>query len=335
MSKFAIFIALPEELEAAITLLNDRGRLDGSMIDVEAGQRQLDYELFYDSQIIEGSVYLIRGMGNTKSAAFVGSSLFAEAPPRHALLVGISGSLNKDKIKLGDVVISSHVKHYSPDKIKCFTNAQLVEIDVKSAEEICDPLSSVQLSNFTVPGKTLIDGRDRVLGDSYFRYLRETIMRPVEQKELKRFLRKRIDKFGNSGGNGFSVHHGSLLGSHMVIDSESYVNYIHQKNMCSDTDYYQMNSPDEFRERCKWDQSELLAVDMESYGFFAAYEDYKYYSGSVRATAFRGISDLAFGKSDLDKESKGKHRRSAVQNALNVALDYLCEQSDNQIFNSR
>jgi nucleoside phosphorylase len=333
MSKFAIFIALPEELEAAISVLSKYGSLDGDMSDVTAGQRIFDYQLKSPKGPIAGEVYLIRGMGNTKSAAFVGSSLDVGAPPKHALLIGISGSLSPKKVGLGHVVMSSHVKHYSPDKVKRFNSKELKEISSDSASDICDPKSSTQSSDFQEKGKILVDGRDKILGGSHYRYLRQRIFRNNEQRELKKFLKSHGEKIVGDDGNDYKLHHGAILGSNMVIDSEEYVEYLMQKNFCDDVDFYKLNDPNEHKERCVWDSSELLAVDMESYGFFSAFSDFQYYSSSVRAVAFRGISDLAFGKADLDGESKGSHRRQATKNAVETALKYLHDQYEITEFN--
>lgn len=326
MSKFAIFIALPEELDAAISVLSNYGSLDGEMSDVTAGQRIFDYQLDSPKGSIAGQVYLIRGMGNTKSAAFVGSSLDIGAPPEHALLIGISGSLCPGKVGLGHVVMSSHVKHYSPDKVKCFSAKSLKEIPSASASDICDPESRAQSSDFREKGKILIDGRDKILDKSHYRYLRQRIFRNNEQRELKKFLKSHGSVISGDDGRKYELHHGAILGSNMVIDSEEYVEYLLQKNFCDDVDFYKLNHPDEHKERCVWDESDLLAVDMESYGFFSAFSDFQYYSSSVRAVAFRGISDLAFGKGDLDGKSKGEHRRQATKNAVATALKYLHEQ---------
>lgn len=328
MSRFAIFIALPEELEAAISVLSKYGSLDGDMSDVTAGQRIFDYHLNSPKGPIAGQVYLIRGMGNTKSAAFVGSSLDMGAPPEHALLIGISGSLCPEKVQLGHVVMSSHVKHYSPDKVKRFDSKELKEIPSESASDICNPESSIQSSEFYEEGKILIDGRDKILGGSHYRYLRQRIFRNNEQRELKKFLKSHGDKISGDDGNEYKLHHGAILGSNMVIDSDEYVDYLMQKNFCDDVDFYKLNDPSEYKERCVWDESQLLAVDMESYGFFSAFSDFQYYSSTVRAVAFRGISDLAFGKAVLDGKSKGSHRRQATKNAVEMALKYLHVQND-------
>ena len=326
MSDFAIFIALPEELGVAIDVLRANGEFSGEISDIEAGQRTFLYELGPGlGNGKSGEVFLIRGMGNTKSAAFVGASLARDTPPRHALLVGISGSLSPDKVKLGDVVISSHVKYYAPDKIKDFSDGDLKILSADEARKVCDPKSAQQVKDFRDGKKPLLDGRDVLFSNSFFRYCRSRIYRNAEETNIDRFMKLRRNEFGESRADGYFLHSGAVLGSNMVLDSKAFVDYIVQKNYCDDMDFYRLNSQHEFGERCSWDSSDLLAVDMESYGFFSAFEDMRDFSTVVQAVAVRGISDLAAGKSELDMGAKGQHRKLATTRAVQVAIDYLRE----------
>ena len=122
MSKFAIFLALPEELDHAISVLERYGEFSGDIKEKDAGQFRFRYNLSSHAQTENrGTVCLINGMGNSRSAAFVGNELSSgplNGPrPEIAILVGISGSLDPSTADLTDVVISSHVKHYHPDKL--------------------------------------------------------------------------------------------------------------------------------------------------------------------------------------------------------------------------
>lgn len=333
MSDFAIFIALPEELGAAIDILKENGNFSGRRSDIEAGRTRFLYKLGPGpGEGKEGDVFLIRGMGNTKSAAFVGASLAHASPPRHALLVGISGSLDPENVHLGDVVISSHVKYYSPDKIKDIPEGGCNVVCSDDARKICDNSNSMQVNDVRKESEILIDERDVRFSNSFYRYIRQRICRNDEEYNIDKFMMIRHELYGPHCAPEFKLHSGAVLGSNMVLDSHSFVNYLLEKNRCTDMDFYSLNSPKEFKERCSWDSSELLAVDMESYGFFSAFEDMKSFSTVVQAVAVRGISDLAAGKSNLDQESKGEHRQIATARAVRVAIDYLHAQYGNQRF---
>ena len=250
----------------------------------------------------------------------------AGSPPQYALLIGISGSLAPETVKLGDVVISAHVKYYAPDKIKDIPHDNWKIISPEESSKICNPDHPEQVTHYRDGYSTLLDGRDKRFESSYYRYIRHSIVRDSEEYSIDKFMSMRKKIHGESCANGFSLFSGAVLGSNLVLDSKYYVDYLIEKNRCSDMDFYMLNSPEEFKERCKWDSSELLAVDMESYGFFTAFEDMKRISQGTHAIAVRGISDLASGKEDLDRETKGKHRHNATKRAVQVGIDYLQEQ---------
>ncbi|WP_271078610.1 phosphorylase family protein [Aurantiacibacter sp. MUD61] len=327
MSDFAIFVALPEELGAALDVLKANGTFKGSKSDIDAKRTRFLYKLGNGhGKGREGTVYLIHGMGNTRSAAFVGSSVAQGSAPAYALLIGISGSLDHKSVKLGDVVISAHVKYYAPDKIKDCDNSVIKTLMPTDASKVCDPNFTDQVSQHRDGEKQLLDGRDTRFSGSFYRYVRQSINRDSEEFSIDKFMMRREEEFGEKCARDFSLHSGSILGSNMVLDSSEYLNYLLEKNDCWDMDFYHLNNPSEFNERCRWDNSKLLAVDMESFGFFSAFQDISRISQGTHAVAVRGISDLAAGKESQDKSSKGDMRRLATQRAVQVGLDYLHEQ---------
>ena len=113
-----VFVALPEEMAYAVAELNKHGEVL-NVPDVDAaikkGHTNFWFQPTFPSPEIRLS--LIKGMGNVLSAAHVGAAFSEKGPVDLALLAGISGSLDRDKADIGDVVISDTVKYYAPDKI--------------------------------------------------------------------------------------------------------------------------------------------------------------------------------------------------------------------------
>lgn len=340
MSNFSIFVALPEELRSVLDILGENGEFITPPSQFEAGQRRFKYHLdakTEDKPAIEGEIFLIRGMGNVKSAAFVGACVATGKAPTNAVLVGISGSLDRDKLRVGDVIMSGHVKFYSPDKIHSLPDSEYVLISEDDAEKICDPEDPLQLEDLGHTKSCKVDSRDIRMKNNYYRYVREKIFNDSEAGEISEYIHensKAILPALNMVDGPPRIVEGAILGSNIVIDSQAFVDYILSKNTCDDLDFYSMNSPSEYAERCSWDSTELLAVDMESYGFFSAFNDLSYFSTSVKPIAIRGISDLAAGKAEADQESNGVNREKAAANAMTVALDYIRRQSKTATFST-
>ncbi|MDE1993414.1 MAG: hypothetical protein KGI75_13000, partial [Rhizobiaceae bacterium] len=170
-----------------------------------------------------------------------------------------------------------------------------------------------------------IDSRD-TLDNMYLRYLREHIILSEFSPDLDLFLDFRQDpssaeKILLKDGN---LVRGTILGSHWVVDSDKYAEYLRWKNENSHLDFYKMNKPSEYTQRCTWGNSGIHAVDMETYGFFKAI-DFLNKTRRVKVPGFaiRGISDYAAGKSNLDVTSDGSHRAKAVTNAMLVTIEFL------------
>lgn len=329
LATFAIFVALPEELDAVASVLEAQATMITPLTKLGAGQTRFLLELKdRNGKAHNGIVFLIRGMGNVKAAAFVGSVFAVDEPPLHAVLVGISGSLNAETAKIGDVVLSAHVKFYSPDKIRSLSSDYLILTD-QQVEEICNTSNPLSISELRAPGQLVVDGRDVVHISSFYRYLRDKKFDSQSDNLVNQYLHKNKSKIEtelqSTGLSTVTVMSGAILGSNMVIDSGDFVSYLSNKNKYDSTDYYKLNTPDEFIARSNWDNSELIAVDMESYGFFSALESFRSEASAVNGVAVRGISDLAAGKTESDVLSKGETRKIAAANAMIVAIDYLKE----------
>lgn len=311
----AIIIALEEELSNAFDCLENHGKFFAPKQSLKEGQSNFQY-LLRDGQT-EGlsypcEIFLINGMGNVAASAFVGRSMNFD--PSILISVGISGTLMPDEISLEDVVISNQVKYYAPDKIGEFTSPDDV---------IVAPVSDTAPGE--VDGKYRVDERD-LFGSVYLRFVREHIILKEFSPVLDAFLHRRSQPEAVESvlqKNGKLVR-GTILGSNWVVDSKKYADYIDWKNQKSHLDYYKLNKPQEYLERCSWGQSDLHAVDMETYGFFKALDFFnKTRELKIPGFAIRGISDKAAGKSDLDDQSGGSHRAKAVENAMLVTIEFL------------
>lgn len=329
MAKIEIFVALEEELESILEVFESKGKIQNRSWKgrLSSGHNRFKFvPKGYDDVADDISVNLIRGMGNVMAAAHVGTSFVppeagGDVVPQLVILVGISGSLSEGEARLEDVVVSNHVKYYAPDKILSSLGKKTIRLDSnkrshfngKSAKEIRDALD---LPNSGIA----YDVRDRVLGGNILRFKRDNIFYRDRDARLESFMAwsdKKLDL-------PYRVKHGTILGTDWVIDSQSYVEYLADKEVNQEFDYYAINKPDEFADRCKWNEDAPIAADMETYGFFLALERLAMNS-SVRPLAFavRGISDLCSGKSDLDDRTGGQHRKKAAQNAAEVALNLV------------
>ena len=124
-----------------------------------------------------------------------------------------------------------------------------------------------------------------------------------------------------------SVHFGWLLGSHHVVDSAEYRDYLVEKNLETELDVHRQKGD---ADRVRWEDSPILAVDMESYGVLRAVETARTTpdleggcSNLFGGVIVRGISDICEYKGDLDKETGNAIRRVAAANATEVALSLI------------
>lgn len=316
MTSVAIYVALAEELTYAIDEMEQHGRFAGDpRTELSRGQSKFNYSLYdFPSNRIE--VSLIQGMGNVICAAHVGTSFSQKmhAGPELALLVGISGSLQKD-VGLGEVIVSNLVKYYSPDKIeKIDTSHVRIDSQMRSSHMAkgkgAGPFASLA-------GRKAVDDRDVVHGDNAIRFLRDEIFHVDNDNTGALFVQAAND---HQKKLPFKLSRGALLGSNWVVDSDTYTNYLLHKNDWTEFDYYSLNNPAEYASRCKWGDDTLLAVDMESYGFLKAVAQFSRNVTNVKAYAVRGVSDLCSGKSALDQTNKSKNRLEATRNAVYSAL---------------
>jgi nucleoside phosphorylase len=264
-------------------------------------------------------------MGNAYTLARITPVIEIEKP--HAcFLVGLAGSLEPDKVKLGDVVVSSRSKSLYPDKVKTL-NKVTEEVRSKSNLNLPDP-----------NGLLLIDDRKVLMVDSFLRFrrmfARAAMSEPIASdyvryastaaalplKDVKSSdfpsLRARSENLNPS------PKEGTIFGSDMVVDSKKYVQFVLEKNKDDSADYYHQKA----RGRSplqKWFKSDLEAVDMETFGFLLLSQVSGEHFGSRLYFAVRGISDLAAEKEALDGSTGDRIREIAIFNAVEVTLDMI------------
>lgn len=326
-----VFVALPEEMEYIYKYLTSDNRGECGR-NYSKSVNVYPFTLFMkNGKEYEALFQVLPSMGNLSTASIAAKQI-AGRWPHLCFLVGISGSLDPQKYRLGDVIVSTSVKSYAADKLK-----QLEEGQEKFYGEDGD-------------ATFVIDPRKRVMNHSFFRFRRQWIERenstPHAHDYGKRWRdtkhKPRLIPIDKSDIEGISdeyanptpsVHVQALLGSDFVVDSAEFVDFVTERNVDDSKDFYRMKDKDankrEFDERNKWNQDDLSAVDMESWGFFNIAEHLSPGPTSL-FFSIRGISDLSAGKSTLDKASKNEVRSAAAKNAIHIMwelMNYLDERA--------
>lgn len=281
-------------------------------------------------------------MGNisTVAAAIISVQNYT---PDVVILIGIAGSMY-EKVRLGDVVFSTAAKMWSPDKLK----------KLDSKKEVFAPiptLTAAAIAKIKKDKKILVDPRKTVSTGHFFRFRKDLVSCEIAQNRRDAFARRHRDNpmtlspvdaavlrgcdkdaIEALKNDRPAVHFGTLMGSEWVVDSAEFVTFAAERNLDNTYDYYSQKDalkakPGEEGEGSKrnrrWDTTRMLAVDMESYGFFKAIETLNGFGSTVQAFSIRGISDLAAEKTDLDDLSEERVRRLCVHNATRVALDFV------------
>lgn len=283
-------------------------------------------------------------MGNVATVAAATAAVLKHKPS-FLLLIGLAGSLVPDEVGLGDVVFSTAAKMWAPDKLKKLDAEKEVFADFKSLPE--DQLEALKLA-----GKIVVDMRKTVAADLFFRFRKDLVeceqssarrkaykiqlrdrpmdeLTPVCEKVLAGCKPEVVAALSNLEPK---VRFGTILGSEWVVDSAKYVAFAHERNRSDIFDYYKQKDVlkakpgregEGARRNKRWDKSDVLAVDMETYGFFMAVESLNSNGQSVQAFSIRGISDLASGKSELDDSTEDRVRGVCVRNAAAVAVDFI------------
>ena len=262
-------------------------------------------------------IHCLREQGNLDIGTSV-SPVLIQRRPNIAIMAGIAGSLDPTQVTVGDVVVSTGAKMMAPDAYKTLD---------PSRERFSDDASRV-----TPVGGITVDFRDRLMLSTFMRQRRRWLDLENSHTALSLYLSglkkqplslqpiQAADVEGQTFSNAAPKVVGTtIFGSDFVIDSDEYVRLIRERNADRSTDYYvQKNDPLDMT-RLSWRGDDLLAVDMESFGFFLAHK--KANIGAGVAFAVRGISDHATKKTHLDLGSRGSIRGIAASNATAVALD--------------
>ncbi len=290
LSKILILVALPEEagyLREAIAGRDGWGRPKPS------DNFRVNYRPPPEGRV-EVTVRTLEGMGPVE-ACIAASQSITEFSPTIAMMVGIAGSLCEDTANMGDVVVSTRSKLYAPDKI----------------QELDDRYIIGSLDN-VISGRVVVDARDKHFNDSFMRYRRDYIDAKGLQADVAAFIERR-----NSWG--FKLINACILGTDHVVDSVEYRDYLNDKDKDPRLDVHKQTGE---MHRVRHVVDPVVAVDMESYGFFRAVQAIGPACLGNRAVVFRGISDLCAGKKGFDGD-KNQYRRRALHNAADVALSFI------------
>lgn len=328
LAQVVLILALPEERQYFHGAISERSNW-------EASSERKRYRCSYSgpSGKVEVTVQTLDGMGHIE--AVIGtSSVIATRSPTLVIMVGIAGSLVPNKVGLGDVVVSNHAKFFASDKVAQVPSGVAHPEYIFGTEE--------RLQEAKARGQYVVDERDRFLSSSFLRYERKCIESPY-MDGLLTDIEKSInglplrdlpvkglpDRFSElpSSKRGRKTHFGWILGSHHVIDSAEYRDYLNEKNVKLELDIHRQKGD---HDRSFWKDGELLAVDMESYGVLRAVETARTTpprdggcSTLLGGVIVRGISDICEYKGDLDKSTGNSIRRLAVENATEVALSLI------------
>lgn len=329
----SIIIALPEERNYFREALKNR---PGWTLYSDRSVFFCDYQTTHGKVLVK--VQTLEAMGHIEAVAGTSSAIVGFSPD-FAIMIGIAGSMNPNKVGLGDVVVSNQAKFIGGDKV-----ASLNAKRGKDPKYILGDINTLQKNKTK---SIVVDNRDTFLSNSLIRYERGFI----ECKEMDVFLSagerywaktkltsldlktlpKGVAELPSSNRDR-QILNGWLLGSHHVVDSAEYRDYLNEKNVQLDLDIHRQNGD---TERVNWTSGELLAVDMESYGMLKAVNKFAgkhpMNGGSehlVGGISVRGVSDLCEDKGELDGTTKNTVRSLAARNATEVGariietLDY-------------
>ena len=222
-----IFVPLDEEMKYVFTAVTARG---GSFRLEKYSDLLLSYHCTWElrnRRRIELTFRVLKDMGNTRTAAVVMAAV-AQFKPDYTFLIGLAGSLNPERVKLGDVVVGNMAKLYYPDKIKAINpDREALWAGVDAGD-----------------GKIKIDPRDTFF-DSYLRYRRDAVLWEYSSRAVNDYVSylrdtrapdlKPVDSDTFEGlparqcNAKPKVVYSAIFGSDMVIDSEHFIAYLQDR----------------------------------------------------------------------------------------------------------
>jgi nucleoside phosphorylase len=310
---FLCIVALREEMKYINDFLSNRSR-PGSGIEVvrnsptgfDIREKEHHYSVSSRQPPSEFNITFVvaDGMGQLTSA-LITTKYLNEDTYDAVFIIGIAGTLDEERFRLGDVVVAAGCKYLSFDRIGTI------------AEDTSAKHGKYDLKNSPLPGNGLRIRRAKVTSQktdsrltSYFRAIANR--RPPGMKDL-------MSGQGTSN-DGANVHHGIILGSDWVVDSSDWVSFLGDRNTKFDEDWYRTHGDEDERRRTDWMDSDIACLDMESYGFFEAALKH---SDILHAISVRGISDACKNKSKIEKERGNTVRDTACTNAAAVLIDLM------------
>jgi hypothetical protein len=315
MTDVVIIFALDEELRNAYGFLKRDGEHCEHVYDHGTFKSYLFHHRIRHERTWSIRIATIREQGNLEVATSVQS--FLTESPTVVIMAGIAGSLDVDLANFGDVVVASSVKSMMPDGYKTIKPGQ---------EVFSDDNGDIP------PGAIVVDSRDRLMSQTFIRHRRRWLYLEESHKILDEYLAStrddppNMEKLDVEASDGSKIQNlkpklvtTTILGSEFVVDSHEYVGLLHERNQDNSSDYYARKGDPEDSKRNTWRADQMVAVDMETFGFILAMS--KLARPKTLAFAVRGISDDAKHKSKIDSTTGGRVRELAAKNATAVALD--------------
>jgi nucleoside phosphorylase len=311
--KFLCIVALREEMKYIHDFLSNHSNA-GSGIQVDSRsatsfdirENEHHYTVISRQPPSEFDITFVvaDGMGQLTSA-LITTKYLNEDTYETVFIIGIAGTLDEERFRLGDVVVAAGCKYLSFDRIGT--------VD----EDTSAKYGKYDLKNSPLPGNGLRIRRAKVKSpktDSRLAYYSREFAsrRPPGMKDL-------VPGQGMPNAKA-SVHHGIILGSDWVVDSSDWVSFLGDRNTNFDQDWYRTHGDVNERRRTDWMDSEIACLDMESYGFFEAALKH---SDKLHAISVRGISDPCKNKSKIEKERGNTVRETACINAAAVLIDLM------------
>lgn len=350
MKKIAIIVPLREELKGILELLKELNVSQPTFSRKEANYVRISYHPRHGDDV-DIDMHALDpenrdAMGNVVTSARV-AGILADHRPHLMLLVGIAGSMNADKVRLGDVVVSIGAKYLQPDKLTTFKDA-LHAIDGDCYKTPAPPkradcklaIHPLKILGGLGPSAVMRFRKDyvwltasEVPYSGYADFLRKRPIQHLQHAHATLANLPDCTEHLKCCHPQSRVHFGDILGSEWVVDDLDYIAFVQHRNNNDEWDLYKqrdlVRGTNEWSKRNKWDNTPIDAVDMETYGFFKAVAAYNAGVSSPNqnpravAMAFRGISDMARDKDPLDDTTQGEIRKLAVRNAVRVAIDFI------------
>jgi nucleoside phosphorylase len=281
---FSIIVALPEEFSSVIAVFEKNGvKLSQSSAD------QTSYGVIErDGKQYQLTLSMCPQMANVAAAATT-ASVLADFSPDILVFIGICGSLDPKKYRLGDVVIVDGIRSKSFRKI---IDGNADEADAAGMH----PFGKNQKYRLQIysPDEPRIATSTRSFIDMNWK----GIDSQFESPNIHPRILNAVNGANVAAKRAAKCVKEQMFSWDLVLDSSG------------------------FRDEIIDMESKLAAVDMETLGFYSVVESYQNGNRWCDAIVFRGVSDYASYKYDTDAGGEN-WRDIAAKNAASAAIEFL------------